>query len=536
MHQFNSPPFTFEQASKIASFSIDEARWFVLLFTLAAAVVISVVALVWEQRWTWAPWTLLCGIMVFDLSRADLPWVRYFNYDQKYSMNDVTKVLMDKPYEHRVNARLNPRGGYDLPGDPNFGATIHWWIENDFPYHDIQSLEIDQMPRPPLLDLAYLGAFPFRDLNYCIGGSATFSTDEIKDLPKLVNKLRQQSDPVSAFLWQGLTNSDQGLLMSYQPSAPNANQVQEVVAQALNKAIGGRAINEPGRFQGVTLRPETTYIMQQGLSGPMVPYLNRFLLEDAYPLELSRDHIGPATRLWQLTNTRYLLAAASLLPALNEIGDPQHHSFRIVKQFNLVPKPGFTFTPAPGLTNVVDAGDLIPQINDKGNCALIENTNVLPRAKLYPYWVTPSNDQTTLRTLTAPQWDPAQSVLVSSDTPVPPPSASPGTDPGIVNITSYRPKDIQLQTSAKTSSVLLYNDRASRDWRVWVDGKQSQLLSCNYIMRGVFVPAGEHEVEFRYEPTLIPLCITLSAFVVGILLAAYLIWSRLAGTPPAATA
>jgi hypothetical protein len=435
-------------------------------------------------------------------------------------------------------ARLNPRGGYDLPGEANFGAVIHWWIENDFPYHDIQSLEIDQMPRPPLLDLAYLSAFPYRgDFYYSIGGSAAFSADEIKDLPNLVNRWRQQSDPVSAFLWQGLTNSEQMLLTTNPPSGPNSNQVQEVVVQALNKIIGGPSIYEGGRFQGIALRPETTALLQPGLAGPIVAYLNRFLLEDAYRLELSRDHVGPAARLWQLTNTRYLLAAAALLPALNEIGDPRHHSFRIVKQFNLVPKPGFAYPPAPpGLTNVADAGDLTPQTADNGKCALIENTNVLPRAKLYPYWLTPPNDQTTLRALTAPQWDPAQSVLVSSDTPVPPPSAAPGTEPGAVSITSYRPKDIQLQTSAKTSSVLLYNDRASRDWRVWVDGKQSQLLRCNYIMRGVFVPAGEHNVEFRYEPTLIPLCVTLSAFAVGILLAAYLIWSRLAGNPPATTA
>ena len=402
-HQFSMPPVTEEQLSRIAAFSIGEARWFVFLYALSAAVVISAVAEVWARRWTWAPWALLCGIMIFDLSRADLPWVRYFNYDQKYSMNEVTQVLMDKPYEHRVVGRSNPRNpNYDIAGDPNFGATIHWWIENDFPYHDIQSLEIDQMPRPPLLDLAYLGAFPFGDLNYSIGGSATFSADEIKDLPKLVSRWRQQSDPVSAFLWQGLTNSDQGLLMNYQPSAPKQDQVQDAVVKALNKTIGGRAIYEPGRFQGVALRPETTYMMQPGLSGPIVAYLNRFLLEDAYPLELSRDRIGPATRLWQLTNTRYLLAAPSWLPVLNQIGDPQHHSFRIVKQFNLVPKPGFTFIPAPGLTNVVDAGDLTPQLNDKGICALIENTNVLPRAKLYPYWLTPSNDQTTLRHLDRP--------------------------------------------------------------------------------------------------------------------------------------
>jgi hypothetical protein len=398
--------FGAEPASRIAAFSIDEARWFVFLFALSAAVVAGVVAVVWARRWTWVPWTLLCGIMIFDLSRADLPWVRYFNYDQKYSMNEVTKVLMDKPYEHRVVGRLSPRGGYDLPGDGNFGAVIHWWIENDFPYHDIQSLEIDQMPRAPVLDGSYLGAFPY----------------------------------------------------------------------------GGTDLN---------------------------------------------NSIGPATRMWKLTNTRYLLAAAALLPALNEFGDPQHRSFRILTRFDLVPKAG--------VSNVVDAGDMNPQVGEQGKCALIEYGDALPRAKLYSSWLT-TNDQITLQALTAPQWDPAQSVLVASETPVSPPAAAGGSDPGAVSITSYAPKDIKLQASAKTPAVLLYNDRTAPDWRVWVDGKPSQLLRCNYIMRGVFLPVGEHTVEFRFHPTVAPLCVSLSAFVVGILLAAYVVWSRFGGKTPAKTA
>ena len=406
--------FLDEQATRIAAFSIDEARWFVFLFALSAGVVLSVVTLVWSARWTWVPWTFLCGIMIFDMSRADLPWVRYFNYEQKYSKNDVTDVLKDKPYEHRVDARLSPRGGYDLPGNSNFGAVIHWWIENDFPYRNIQSLEIDQMPRAPLLDSAYLGAFPYR------------SSRE--------------------------------------------------------------------------------------------------------PIEDFHANITTAARMWKLTNTRYILAAASYLPDLNEFGDPQHQAFHIVKQFNLVPKPGLS------LADVADAGDLTTQITNNGNCALIEDTNVLPRAKLYSAWLTSPNDQTTLQTLTDPQWDPSQSVLISSNTPVPPPAAAPGTDPGAVSITSYSPKDIKLQASAKTPAVLLYNDRTAPDWRVWVDGKPSQLLRCNYIMRGVYLPAGEHTVEFRFQPLIYPLYITLSAFVVGILLAAWLLWSRFTGKPPAKTA
>jgi hypothetical protein len=413
--QIANQGFPEEPASRIAAFSVDEARWFAALFALSAGVVISGVTVVWSGRWTWVPWSLLCGIMIFDLSRADLPWVRYFNYDQKYSMNEVTKVLMDKPFEHRVVGRSSPRiPNYDIAGDPNFGAVIHWWIENDFPYRDVQSLEIDQMPRAPVLDSTYLNAFPYRST----------------------------SDPA------------------------------------------------------------------QDLS----------------------FNIGPAARLWKLSNTRYILAASSLLPALNQLGDPQHHSaFRFVERFDFVPKPSL------GPTQVADAGDLTPQITDQGKCALIEDTDVLPRAKLYSAWLA-TNDQTILQTLTAPQWDPAQSVLVSSDTPVPPPPAVSGADPGAVSIASYDPRDIKLKASAKTPAVLLYNDRWGPDWRVWVDGKESQVLHCNYIMRGVFLPAGEHAVEFRFRPSVTPLYITLFAFAVGIVLAAYLIWSRFVGEPAARTA
>ena len=179
---------------------------------------------------------------------------------------------------------------------------------------------------------------------------------------------------------------------------------------------------------------------------------------------------------------------------------------------------------------------MTPQISDQGNCALIEYGDALPRAKLYSSWLTPPNDQTTLQALTSTNWDPAQTVLVSSDTPVPPPAAAAGTDPGDVRITSYAPTDIKLQATAKTPAVLLYNDRIAKDWRVWVDGKQSQLLRCNYIMRGVFLPQGGHTIEFRFLPSLTPLYVTLSAFAVGILLAAYLIWSRFSGKSPAKTA
>ncbi|MBL9172383.1 MAG: YfhO family protein, partial [Verrucomicrobiales bacterium] len=38
------------------------------------------------------------------------------------------------------------------------------------------------------------------------------------------------------------------------------------------------------------------------------------------------------------------------------------------------------------------------------------------------------------------------------------------------------------------------------DWRAWVDGQAAPVLRANHLMRAVSVPAGDHRVEFRYQP------------------------------------
>jgi hypothetical protein len=44
-----------------------------------------------------------------------------------------------------------------------------------------------------------------------------------------------------------------------------------------------------------------------------------------------------------------------------------------------------------------------------------------------------------------------------------------------------------------------------------VDRKPAQLLRCNYLMRGVQVPAGEHAVEFRFTQPHTGLCLSVAA-------------------------
>jgi len=37
-------------------------------------------------------------------------------------------------------------------------------------------------------------------------------------------------------------------------------------------------------------------------------------------------------------------------------------------------------------------------------------------------------------------------------------------------------------------------------WNAFIDGKKADYVKTDYVLRGMFVPAGDHEIEFRFEP------------------------------------
>jgi peroxiredoxin len=119
-------------------------------------------------------------------------------------------------------------------------------------------------------------------------GSSFFSPDEIKDLSGLINRWKGKSDPASASLWNSLSKPEQSFLRSYPPSAPGLKQAMEIVVPALNRAVGGPRLYKDKKLKGLSVRPATAELMTQNPKGPNLALLNRLLLEDAYPMELSR--------------------------------------------------------------------------------------------------------------------------------------------------------------------------------------------------------------------------------------------------------
>ncbi|MDB6018292.1 MAG: Bacterial rane protein YfhO [Pedosphaera sp.] len=226
--------------------------------------------------------------------------------------------------------------------------------------------------------------------------------------------------------------------------------------------------------------------------------------------------ISSVVRRWELTNTRYLLGPTGYLEALNQQLDPQHR-FRIVTRFEMVPKPG--------IARPTNYAELTAETSPNGQYALFEFTGALPRARLYTNWQVNTNEEAVLQELSSPTFDPSQKLLLSAG-PLCPNATTTNQNIGTVEYASYTPKRIALKAKAEAPSVLLLNDKFDSSWRVTVDGKPAELLRCNYIMRGVYLQPGQHDVVFRFTVSNTPMYISLAAMGVAILLMGLLVVSK----------
>src|SRR5439155_11890494 len=131
-------------AARIAGFSIREAGMFIVFLVLTLGLLIVILSGWFAGRRARWGGILLGVLLVVDLSRANLPWIIYWDYKYKYATNPVIDFLREKPYEHRVAV---------LPFQPPPQLSLFndvyriEWAQHPFQFYNIQSLDIIQMPR-----------------------------------------------------------------------------------------------------------------------------------------------------------------------------------------------------------------------------------------------------------------------------------------------------------------------------------------------------------------------------------------------------
>ncbi len=154
-------------AGQIAAFSIRQIGWFVLFFALAIGLFALILSGAFAGRRVKWGGIFLGVLLVVDLGRANLPWVVYWNYPQKYASNPIVDILRDKPYEHRV-AVLPGRSPEHLPFYDDYFDDLYniEWAQQLFTFYNIQTLDQTQAPRLPADLEAYKAALSYNLLRH----------------------------------------------------------------------------------------------------------------------------------------------------------------------------------------------------------------------------------------------------------------------------------------------------------------------------------------------------------------------------------
>ncbi len=72
---------------------------------------------------------------------------------------------------------------------------------------------------------------------------------------------------------------------------------------------------------------------------------------------------------------------------------------------------------------------------------------------------------------------------------------------GHIELTSYAPDYLIFESNTNQDQLAVFSDvYYDKGWKAYIDGEEAEIIRANYLLRGLMVPAGEHAIEFRFEP------------------------------------
>ncbi len=86
---------------------------------------------------------------------------------------------------------------------------------------------------------------------------------------------------------------------------------------------------------------------------------------------------------------------------------------------------------------------------------------------------------------------------------------------------------IRYKSNTATNQLAVFSEIYYKDWKAYVDGKSVPYFKANYVLRAMMIPAGQHSIEFRFEPALYFLGITITnitSWILILLLLIYVFW------------
>ena len=146
-------------------------------------------------------------------------------------------------------------------------------------------------------------------------------------------------------------------------------------------------------------------------------------------------------------------------------------------------------------------------LREEADLRLAVNESALPRAYWTPQWVTAHGPEAALDALLDPAFDRDRTAVVDRAAPDFPDAFPEPTDTGDATRTDapclvddVSPERVQVRVTTPAEGILVLADSHDRGWAAAVNGTPAPLLRVNGMFRGVLLEAGEHTIDFTYQP------------------------------------
>lgn len=183
-------------------------------------------------------------------------------------------------------------------------------------------------------------------------GSPFLEVQDLKSPVGLAQKLRAGADSLSRYLFQQLRPEVCDALTRFEGKGSLADELLNGMIDDLNHVIRRTCLYDPQRFSGTKLSREARQMVESVIPGTNVPFVNRILLDEAYPDEIwkrRRESVSYSIRQMKEHVARDL---GALLNTRRELLEELPEEYRELKgtilEYGL---PDFT---AFSLTNVSD--------------------------------------------------------------------------------------------------------------------------------------------------------------------------------------
>jgi hypothetical protein len=129
---------------------------------------------------------------------------------------------------------------------------------------------------------------------------------------------------------------------------------------------------------------------------------------------------------------------------------------------------------------------------------IFENQHALPRAFLVQDVLAVDHVNDALSAMKRTTIDPRHVAIVEGAPEYAVGALGPGD--GTAAIAAYHAQYAAIDVDAESPSLLVLTDTMYPGWIAKIDGQEAPIYATDIAFRGVFVPAGQHRVEFSYDP------------------------------------